>query len=65
VKDVAEAVDGGVVTVASDEFDDAFPALLKVAYRVAYRCTGSSAEAEEIAQETLTRALLRWGRVAD
>jgi RNA polymerase sigma factor (sigma-70 family) len=54
-----------VVEVQDDDFDAAFPALFTIAYRVAYRSVGSAAEAEEIAQETLTRALLRWGRVAD
>lgn len=44
-------------------FDEAFSRLFDVAYRVAYRTTGSAAEAEDIAQETLTRALLRWSGI--
>lgn len=44
-------------------FDDAFAALFRVAFRVAYRVLGSSSEAEDIAQEALTRALLRWSKI--
>ena len=46
-------------------FDAAFPQLFAVAYRVAYRTLGSQAEAEDVAQEALTRALLRWTSVED
>lgn len=46
-------------------FEEAFPALFAVAYRVAYRTLGSAADAEEVAQETLTRALMRWSSVED
>jgi len=46
-------------------FEEAFPHLFAVAYRVAYRTMGTAAEAEDVAQETLTRALLRWSRVED
>jgi RNA polymerase sigma factor (sigma-70 family) len=48
-----------------DDFDSAFPELFAVAYRVAYRSMGSSTQAEEIAQETLTRALSRWNSIHD
>ena len=44
-------------------FEEAFSRLFEVAYRVAYRTTGTAAEAEDIAQETLTRALLRWSGI--
>jgi len=54
---------GGSVTPAA--FEEAFPHLFAVAYRVAYRTMGTAAEAEDVAQETLTRALLRWSRVED
>lgn len=42
-------------------FDDRFAALAAVAYRVAYRLLGSRSDAEEIAQEALARAYVRWG----
>jgi RNA polymerase sigma factor (sigma-70 family) len=49
--------------MAGEDFDEVFRDLFAIAYRVAYRSTGSAAESEEIAQETLTRALSRWSRV--
>lgn len=62
----------GPVTVESaasaetvDDFDDAYPALFRRAYRVGYRILGSRAEAEEVAQESLAAALLRWKRIHD
>jgi RNA polymerase sigma factor (sigma-70 family) len=42
-----------------DEFDD----LAALAYRTAFRIVGTRAEAEEIAQETMSKALVRWRRV--
>jgi RNA polymerase sigma factor (sigma-70 family) len=45
-------------------FDDAFPQLHNAAYQAAYRILGNRAEAEEVAQETLARCLVRWRRVA-
>ena len=45
-------------------FDDAFEDLGVLAHRVAYRILGSSEDAEEIAQETLARAYVRWSRVS-
>lgn len=47
------------------DFASCFPACSRVAYRVAFRVVGSASEAEEIAQETLTRALVRWSRLAN
>jgi RNA polymerase sigma factor (sigma-70 family) len=47
-----------------DGFDDAFADLAVLAHRVAYRVLGSSEDAEEIAQETLARAYVRWSRVS-
>ena len=47
----------------NDEFDDCFPALGALAYRVGYRLLGDRGDAEEIAQETLARAYVRWRRV--
>jgi DNA-directed RNA polymerase specialized sigma24 family protein len=46
----------------NDEFDDCFPALGALAYRVGYRLLGDRGEAEEIAQETLARAYVRRDR---
>lgn len=46
-------------------FDGAYPRLFAVAYRVSYRLLGSRTDAEEVAQETLTRALVHWRRIAD
>jgi RNA polymerase sigma factor (sigma-70 family) len=45
-------------------FDDRFAALAAVAYRVAYRLLGSRTEAEEVAQEALARAFVRWKSVS-
>jgi RNA polymerase sigma-70 factor (sigma-E family) len=44
-------------------FELAFSDLYRLAYRVAYRMLGDRAEAEDIAQETLARATLRWARL--
>lgn len=46
-----------------DSFDARFDDLAAIAYRVAYRLLGSRADAEDIAQEALTRAHVRWRRV--
>lgn len=45
------------------DFDLAFADLAAVAYRVAFRILGSRGDAEDVAQETLTRAFVRWRRV--
>jgi RNA polymerase sigma factor (sigma-70 family) len=45
------------------DFDDEFDALAALAYRTAYRMLGSRQEAEEVAQEAMTRALMHWGRI--
>lgn len=44
-------------------FDEAFDALAAISYRVAYRILGSRAAAEDVSQETLTRAYLHWRKV--
>ena len=46
-----------------EDFDAAFVALHRAAYRVAYKLLGDRAEAEDIAQEALARALVRWRKV--
>jgi RNA polymerase sigma factor (sigma-70 family) len=48
-----------------DRFSAAFPALHRRAYGVAYRLLGRPAPAEDIAQETLARAYVRWSKLAD
>jgi RNA polymerase sigma-70 factor (sigma-E family) len=44
-------------------FDDAFPELYRRAYQVAFSMLGSRPEAEDLAQETLARAYLRWKKI--
>jgi RNA polymerase sigma-70 factor (sigma-E family) len=46
-------------------FDDAYPRLFARAYRAAYRLLGDQGEAEDVAQESLTRALVRWRKVSE
>lgn len=46
-----------------DRFGDAFDDLSAVAHRVAFRLLGDRAEAEEVTQEALVRAYLRWRRI--
>lgn len=45
------------------EFEQAFVPLHLVAYRVAYSVVGDRADAQDIAQEALARALVRWSSV--
>ena len=49
--------------MSQQTFDDAFPDLYKVAYRVAYRMLGERGLAEDVAQDTLTKAYARWWRL--
>lgn len=44
-------------------YDESFAGLYRISFRVAYRILGSSAEAEDVAQETLAKAYTRWWRV--
>src|ERR1700722_6113973 len=46
-------------------FDDAFERLALLAYRVARRVLVAGGDAENVAAETMARAQLRWGKVAD
>ena len=48
-----------------DGFDDEFDGLWGRAYAVAYVVLGDRTEAEDVAQETMARALVRWRRVSD
>ena len=47
-----------------DDFDTEFPNLWSRAYGVGYVVLGDRAEAEDIAQEALARAFVRWDRVS-
>ncbi|MCU1586756.1 MAG: putative polymerase subfamily sigma factor [Frankiales bacterium] len=44
-------------------FDEQFAELHRAAYRVAYKLLGDRAEAQDMAQEALVRALVRWRTV--
>jgi RNA polymerase sigma-70 factor (sigma-E family) len=47
------------------DFDDRYAVLAATAYRVAYRVLGDRGDAEEVTQEALVRAYVRWRSVAD
>jgi RNA polymerase sigma factor (sigma-70 family) len=47
-----------------DDFDAEFESLWSRAYGVAYVVLGDRGESEDIAQETLARALVRWKKVS-
>jgi RNA polymerase sigma-70 factor (sigma-E family) len=49
---------------APARFEDAFADLYRLAYRVAFRILGDRGDAEDAAQETLSRAHQRWSRLA-
>lgn len=44
-------------------FEERFEELAPLAYRTAFRVVGRRSEAEEIAQETMARAMQRWSRI--
>jgi RNA polymerase sigma-70 factor (sigma-E family) len=44
-------------------FEVAFADLYRLAYRVGFRILGDRSDAEDVAQETLARAALRWSRL--
>src|SRR5580692_6554628 len=46
-------------------FDLAFEGLYRLAYRVAFRILGDRGDAEDVAQEALARASVRWSRLQD
>ena len=49
----------------SESFERRFDELFTVAIRPAWRLLGDRQEAENVAAETLARALVRWGTLAD
>jgi RNA polymerase sigma-70 factor (sigma-E family) len=50
---------------APEGFDAAFPGLFSLAYQVAFRILADRGDAEDVAQEVLARAVLRWRSLAD
>ena len=48
-----------------DGFDLAFDSLYRLAHRVAYRILGDQGDAEDVAQEALARAMVRWSRLRE
>ena len=46
-------------------FEDAFGDLYRLAYKVSFRVLGDRGDAEDVAQEALARAHLRWSRLRD
>src|SRR5271156_1381763 len=63
--DSGEQDRGGVpmTRVVPRSFELAFADLYRLAYRVAFRILGDRSEAEDVAQEALARAALRWSRL--
>jgi len=51
------------MTLSGSDFDDRFDALARLAYRVGFRLLGSRPDAEDVAQEALARAAVRWRKV--
>lgn len=45
-------------------FEERFDDLARIAYRVGFRLLGDRGDAEDVAQEAVARAALRWPRVA-
>jgi RNA polymerase sigma-70 factor (sigma-E family) len=48
-----------------ERFEEAFPDLYRLAYRVSFRILGDRGDAEDVAQEALARAHLRWARLRE
>ena len=46
-------------------FEEVFPDLYRLAYRVSFRVLGDRGDAEDVAQEALARAHVRWARLGD
>lgn len=62
------SVAGGVDTRVGAKmhgFDDNFDVLYRCAYQAAFRILGDQEESEDVAQEALARASVRWRRVSE
>jgi len=46
-------------------FEEAFPDLFRLAYQVSFRVLGDRGDAEDVAQEALARAHVRWARLRE
>ena len=46
-------------------FEEVFPDLYRLAYRVSFKVLGDRGDAEDVAQEALARAHVRWVRLRD
>jgi RNA polymerase sigma-70 factor (sigma-E family) len=46
-------------------FEDVFPDLYRLAYRVSFKVLGDRGDAEDVAQEALARTHVRWVRLRD
>ncbi len=47
------------------QFEEVFPELFRLAYRVSFRVLGDRGDAEDVAQEALARTHVRWSRLWD
>jgi RNA polymerase sigma-70 factor (sigma-E family) len=50
---------------APSTFELAFEELYRLAYRVAFRILGDRGDSEDVAQETLARAMIRWEQLQE
>jgi RNA polymerase sigma-70 factor (sigma-E family) len=47
------------------QFEEVFPDLFRLAYRVSFRVLGDRGDAEDVAQEALARTHVRWAKLRD
>ncbi len=48
-----------------ERFEEAFPDLYRLAYRISFRVLGDRGDAEDVAQEALARAHIRWAHLRE
>jgi RNA polymerase sigma-70 factor (sigma-E family) len=63
MSDIEVRVEPPDLASATRDFDDAYPAMFRDAYRVAYRLLGDREDAADAAQEACARACVRWRRL--